>query len=190
VNRVVKCLALMLCGVAAWETLPAHAQYGGYGASQVKVPLYGAYYSGGDPPAGAPADDRLARIEKTLEAVAAQVAYVAAYVKRAEELEKQAEPARGQAGGLDPAVSSTLTACAKCHHATVADKQGAGYVMFDANGRYTATSARDLRKQGKRVKSDDPAFIMPPPRFGALTAEQRQKFHATVTAEADAQEKK
>jgi mono/diheme cytochrome c family protein len=188
VSRLLRVVALMLLGVAVWESLPAHAQYQGYGASQVKVPLYGAYYSGGDPPAGAPQDDRLARIEKTLEGVAAQVAYVAAYVKRAEELEKQqAEPARGQG---DPVVGQVMQVCAKCHRSDAADKVGGGFAMFDKEGRFSASSARELRRMVSRINSPDAGFVMPPPKAGALTPAQKKAFTDLALADIASQEKK
>ncbi len=60
--------------------------------------------------------------------------------------------------------------------------------MFDRNGQFAATSVRELRRIVSRVKSDDPAFMMPPPKQGALTPAQRNALIEHALADVKRQE--
>lgn len=178
-NRALRTAALMLAGVAVWETVPAQAQYG----AQVKVPLYGAYY-GGDSPAAPANDDRLAAIEKKLDDMAKQLAFVVDAVRQAQAA--AAEPARGQA---DPEMAAALQVCAKCHRAGVADTKGGGFAMFSPEGRFTATTPKQLRNIVSRVNSPDALIVMPPPKAGQLTPAQKKALTDAALADIAAEKK-
>lgn len=153
-------------------------------ASDVKVPLYGASFVGPDNNA----EDRLTRMEKKIDALTLGLDYILKYVKKNEQLEAEAQKTPAS-DGSDPLVVSALQKCAKCHHAAVADSKGNGYAMFNDKGKFVLATPRELRKQVKRVRSEDPAFVMPPPGKGAdLTQQERERFCTVALAEADKQE--
>lgn len=179
-NRAVKVLALMLLGVAVWETGRSQAQYG----SQVRVPVVAGYYTGGDnPPAQQPqAEDRLTRIEKKLDELVLAVGFVVDAIKKAE-----ADPVAAKGQG-DPTVNAVMQLCAKCHRAEVADKNGDGFVMFDREGKFSANTVRELQNIIKRINHTNPAKVMPPPKVGVLTEAQKKAATALALADIQAQE--
>ncbi len=60
--------------------------------------------------------------------------------------------------GVDPAIVALTKNCAKCH-GTTADKDGAGFVMFNPKGEYIPIAPRDARRIVSLVSTGK----MPPP---------------------------
>jgi cytochrome c553 len=170
------------------DTLPV--QYNNKPA-EVKIPLYGSSFVGPD----GNVDDRMNRIEKALTELqrvqkldSEKLDFIVAAVKKAEAEVPQALPNRTEEDNeQDKLVRETLTVCAKCHHPATADAKGQGYVMFGPKGNYLK-NPREMRKQVKRVQSQDPAFVMPPRGGPQITPQQKVTFAAVALAEATAQE--
>lgn len=149
-----------------------------YKPGEVIVPKYSAGYVG---PEGT-TEDRLTRIERKLDGIAGQLDVVV----KAVEAQQKAEAA-AQADDAD--VLAVLQVCAQCHGAASAASKGNGYAMFDEKGKFTRSSAADLRKQVKRLNSKSPEFMMPPPdHAGKVSPERRAKFTQAALADAAAQD--
>ena len=149
-----------------------------YKPGEIVVPKYGAGYIGPD---GA-TDDRLTRIETKIDALTRDLAIVVGAVK-------QQQAAAAQEAADDTEIKALLTVCASCHGSAVAASKGNGYAMFNDKGEFVRSSARDLRNQVKRLNSQSPDFMMPPPAHaGKVSPERRAKFTAAALADAAAQE--